>query len=237
MKEIIKSIFSDKIRGKLRNRICCPICNYQAKYFLPFGLNSRVNAQCPVCGSLERHRLQVLWMNKNINMKSKMKIFHAAPEFCYSNKFRNDPQVEYFPVDLYPTDDFILKMDLCDIKYDDNTFDLVICNHVLEHIVDDELAIKELYRITKKGGRAIISVPILQEKTFEDFSIVTPEERLKAFYQEDHVRICGEDYIDRIIKSGFEVEFIQQLPPKSDMRFYSIPTNGLMHGFFACYKY
>lgn len=127
-------------------------------------------------------------------------------------------------------------MDLQDIKYNDNTFDLVICNHVLEHIIDDHIAIKELYRITKKGGKAIISVPILQEKTFEDSSIITPEERLKVFFQKDHVRICGVDYIERIMEVGFKVKFIQQLPSNSDMQFYSIPTNDLRHGFFACWK-
>lgn len=238
MKNLIKSIVSDKVRGKLRNRLCCSVCNQQAKHFLPFGIAvERNNAQCPNCLSLERHRLQALWMNKNMDMNADMKVFHTAPEHCYSNKFRNSPNIDYYPIDLYPKFDFIQKMDLLDVKYDDNMFDLVISNHVLEHIVDDGKAISELCRITKKEGLAIISVPILQEKTYEDASIVTPEDRLRVFLQEDHVRICGVDYKERLIEGGYKkVEFIQQLLPKSDMCFYGIPTDTLAHGFFVCRK-
>ncbi len=102
----------------------------------------------------------------------------------------------------------MVEMDITNIRYPDRSFDLIICSHVLEHIQDDKKAISELYRVLKDDGMAVILVPILTQKTFEDPSITDPEERLKTFGECLHVRLCGKDYIDRIRDAGFHVETV-----------------------------
>jgi ubiquinone/menaquinone biosynthesis C-methylase UbiE len=100
----------------------------------------------------------------------------------------------------------MVKMDITDIQYPDESFDTVICNHVLEHVSDDRKAMREFYRILKKDGWAVLLVPIADiDKTYEDFSITTEAGRLKAFGQGDHVRKYGRDYIDRLKSVGFNV--------------------------------
>ena len=103
-----------------------------------------------------------------------------------------------------------VKVDICDLPFEDESFDVILCNHVLEHIPNDEKALKELYRILKKGGWGVFQVPqdLNREKTFEDDSITDKKERAKIFGQYDHVRIYGLDYFDRLRKIGFEVQEI-----------------------------
>jgi len=163
---------------------------------------------CPKCHSLERHRAQWLWLKNNIDWKKELKVFHVAPEGCFSIIFKNSPDIEYFQCDLNPRSDDVVKMDITEIKTDDNYFDLVICNHVLEHIDDDRKAIDELYRITKPEGITLISVPVYAEKTFEDKTITTPEERLRVYKQSDHVRLCGSDYIEKLSDSNIKISAI-----------------------------
>jgi SAM-dependent methyltransferase len=111
----------------------------------------------------------------------------------------------------------MIEMDITNIKYPDETFDLIICSHVLEHIIDDRKAISEFKRVIKKTGVVILMVPLIREKTEEDFLINTPEGRLKAYGQGDHVRACGKDYVDRIRSSGFDVEVVNQEILKPDI--------------------
>jgi len=118
------------------------------------------------------------------------------------------------------------KIDIKDINFEDNFFDVIICNHVLEHIVDDRKAMCELFRVLKPGGEAILQVPISKynKKTFEDFSIILPEEREKYFGQKDHVRIYGKDYKNRLERIGFKVELYDI---KNDLNIQDIKKFGL----------
>ena len=171
------------------NALACPICTKQFRKFLPFGVIPRKDAQCPHCGSLERHRLLWLYLQSRTDLFSKsVRLLHFAPEECFQNVFKKSKTMEYISADLY-AHNAMIKMDITDIKFQDNIFDVVLCNHVLEHIVDDEKAMKELYRVLKPDGFAILQVPIdtTTEITLEDFSITSPEERLHHYGQEDHV--------------------------------------------------
>jgi len=189
------------------NKVQCPICNEKCEEFLPFGLNPRKNAMCPKCKSLERHRLLWLYFQQQSCLFSEsLKVLHFAPEQCMQQQFVSMKNLDYTSADLYAKN-AMQVMDITDIKYPDDSFDVIICNHVLEHIIDDYKAMSELYRVLKPEGWAVLLVPLYQnlEKTYENSSITSPEEREKAFGQKDHVRIYGFDYAQRLEKSGFKV--------------------------------
>jgi SAM-dependent methyltransferase len=142
------------------NNIECPICNEKAPQFLPFGVVKRNNALCPKCHSLERHRLLWLYLKSRTNILSrKLSILHFAPENCLKNTFKTMNSVEYISADLFDKN-ASLKMDVTDIKFPDNSFDLIICNHVLEHVENDKKAITELFRVLKPSGIAVLLVPV-----------------------------------------------------------------------------
>ncbi len=135
-------------------------------------------------------------------------MLHIAPEVCLAQKLKEYFGKGYLSAGISDRD-VMVEMDITNIKYPDQSFDLIICSHVLEHIQDDKKAISELYRVLKDDGRAIILVPLtLTQKTFEDPSITDPEERFKTFRHHDHVRICGKDYTDRIRDAGFHVKTV-----------------------------
>ncbi len=192
------------------NEKYCPVCGESSQYFKPFGIVPRKDAQCPNCGALERHRLAWLFFQNNTDIfdgKSK-KMLHIAPEFCFISILKERLGNDYLTADLF-NPRAMVKMDICDIKYPDRSFDIIYCSHVLEHILDDKKAMKELFRVLKTNGWAVLNVPITSKKTFEDASIIAPEERLKAFGQDDHVRRYGPDYADRLRGSGFTVKVIK----------------------------
>lgn len=116
------------------------------------------------------------------------------------------PNLDYISADL-DSPLAMVKMDITNILFENNSFDVILCSHVLEHIIDDNKAMRELFRVLKPGGWAILQTPIdlKLDKTFEDHSIVSPEERERFFGQSDHVRIYGRDYVNRLLKAGFEV--------------------------------
>ena len=139
--------------------------------------------------------------------EKKIKVLHFAPEKAFLSKFKKLENISYDTIDLNsPLAD--IKADICNLPLKDNTYDFILCNHVLEHIINDKKAMQELYRVLKKGGIGIFQVPIdiTKNKTFEDFSITDPKERNKLFGQYDHVRIYGMDFFDRLINVGFKVE-------------------------------
>jgi predicted SAM-dependent methyltransferase len=196
-----------KYSGKSR---FCPVCQKSSRRFLQFGIVPRDDAKCFYCGSLERHRFLWLYLSNRTDLfnGSSKKILHVAPEPCFQTRLTKYFGDNYITADL--NDSLaMMKMDVTDIQYGDQSFDVIYCSHVLEHVQDDRKAMKEFYRVLKKNGWAILLVPIVAEKTFEDPTIVDPQERLKAFGQEDHVRIYGPDYIDRLRQAGFKVEIIE----------------------------
>ena len=191
------------------NRYTDPIDGKSFKRFLPYGYRvQRPNVLSPSTLSLERHRLIWLYLkNETDFFKKPLKVLHMAPEQCFLSLFRKMNNLDYTTADLYsPIVD--IKADILDLPFEDNSFDLVLCNHVLEHIDNDHKAMKELFRVMKKGGMGIFQVPqeIEREKTFEDPAITDPEDRAKHFGQYDHVRVYGRDYFDRLRAAGFKVE-------------------------------
>jgi ubiquinone/menaquinone biosynthesis C-methylase UbiE len=142
-------------------------------------------------------------------------MLHVAPEKGLAKRFQEAPNLDYLSADLDP-ERAMVAMDLTDIQYPDDTFDVIYCSHVVEHIPDDRRALRELYRVLKPGGWAMIHAPILRETTFEDASVTSPEERTRVFGQWDHVRSYGEDYVDRLREAGFEVSVERFIDSFSD---------------------
>jgi len=203
---LISTIFSLLYIGNSR---FCPLCQKKFSKFLSYGSPLRSDARCPRCGSLERHRFLWLFLEERTDFFGSQgrRMLHIAPEKCFEPRFKKVFRDGYLTADLNNSR-AMEKMDITNIPYPDETFDIIYCSHVLEHIPDDKKALRELNRVLKNNGWAIILVPIEGKTTYEDPSIVTPEARLAAFGQIDHVRIYGEDYFERLEKTGFKTEVI-----------------------------
>lgn len=187
-----------------------PIDGKSFKLFLPYGYgNQRNNVLSPSTLSLERHRLLWLYLNNETDFftsKIKKNVLHFAPEQAFYKRFRNQKNIVYTTTDLFsPLAD--VKADICNLPFDDNQYDLILCNHVLEHIPDDTKAMQELLRVLKPGGMAILQIPqdLNREQTFADDTITDQKERAKLFGQYDHVRVYGRDYFDKLRSIGFRV--------------------------------
>jgi predicted SAM-dependent methyltransferase len=209
-----------------------PIDGKSFKTFLPYGYGKqRNNVLSPSTLSLERHRLLWLYLNEETDFfqphlvsdsselnsnriklrdaetNLSLKVLHFAPEQAFYKLFRNQKNLDYTTTDLYsPLAD--VKADICNLPFEDNQYDVILCNHVLEHIPDDTKAMQELYRVLKPGGMAILQIPqdLSRIVTFSDDSITDQKERAKIFGQYDHVRIYGRDYSDKLRGIGFRVE-------------------------------
>ncbi|MDP4798421.1 MAG: class I SAM-dependent methyltransferase [Crocinitomicaceae bacterium] len=193
------------------NTVECPVCEKSFSKFLSYGSDvaHRENVLCPYDLTLERHRLMWLYLKEQSNFFSanKLDVLHIAPEQCFHKKFKNQKNLNYLTGDLVsPIAD--MHFDLHEIPLEDNRFDVVFCNHVLEHVDDAHQCMSELYRVMKPGGWGIMQVPLdyTRDTTYEDASITSPEEREKHFWQKDHVRLFGNDYPEWLKKAGFEVE-------------------------------
>ncbi|MDD3436789.1 MAG: methyltransferase domain-containing protein [Candidatus Gastranaerophilales bacterium] len=191
----------------------CPVCN-QTNVFLTFGVvTRRKNAKCRNCGAFERHRFMYhIYKKEFLDADFPVKIMHTAPENCISDLIFKNPYLEYIPVDLQPENyNFIncMREDVTNLSFGDETFDFILSNHVMEHILDEEKFLSELLRVLKTGGKLILTFPINfnLEKTFEDSSITTDEDRLKYYGQRDHVRVYGLDIIDKL-KNNYNTDCI-----------------------------
>lgn len=217
----IKPLFAFALRG---NTYTDPIDGKNYRSFLPYGYEKqRENVLAPETLSLERHRLLWLYLkNETDFFTAPKKVLHFAPEQAFYKRFRKLRNLDYTTTDLEsPLAD--VKADICNLPFEDNSFDFILCNHVLEHIPDDTRAMRELYRILKPGGTGIFQIPqeLNREKTFEDDSITDPKERAAIFGQYDHVRIYGRDYFSKLRDIGFtvnEVDYTRQLPPEQVKR-------------------
>ena len=190
------------------DRFTCPCCGGHFRKFLTAGLRPRPNAECPRCGSAERHRLLWLYLKNRTRLFSdKIKILHFAPEYIFQRNFRSMSNLEYISTDL-DSPSVTFRADITEISCKDETFDAILCTHVLEHVPNDKKAMGELIRILKPGGWAIVQSPVDQNrsKTLEDPSVVSPEKRKLVFGQEDHVRVYGRDYKKRLDEAGFSVK-------------------------------
>ena len=192
----------------------CPVCGCRRRRFLPYGyVTPRDNALCPRCLSLERHRLLWLWLVRESDLgrgaMALPRMLHIAPELSLMRRFSKMYAREaerYVTADLEsPLAD--MHFDVQEIPLEDGAFDVVICNHIMEHVEDDRRAMRELHRILRRGGWGVVLSPVEREReyTFEDDSITDREERTRIFGQYDHRRIYGRDYADRLREAGFEV--------------------------------
>jgi SAM-dependent methyltransferase len=208
MSYLFKRVWPILMKG---DKVECPICENHFRSFLPYGtVKRRDNVLCPSCLSLERHRLLWLFLKAKTDFFDRpQSLLHIAPEQCFYKLFRNQKNLEYLTADLEsPLAD--VKMDIHEMPFADNAYDVVLCNHVMEHVNDDAVAMKEIYRVLKPGGWAIMQVPLdhSRKETYEDASITSPEDREIHFWQKDHVRLFGLDYPDRLKAAGFTVEAV-----------------------------
>lgn len=186
----------------------CPACGTVSARFQNHGSGKgRSNAKCPVCGAVERHRLfwvyfvNAIWPRLPQGTK---KLLHVAPEPIFTELLRSCDTVDYLSGDLGMRRAMI-KLDLTDIHFPDEQFDVIICLHILEHIPDDRKAMAEMFRVTKPGGFLLVMVPTYGQNTYEDFNVTSPKDRVKHFGQHDHVRKYGMDIADRLSATGFKV--------------------------------
>lgn len=204
----------------------CPLCGCRRRKFLPYGyVTQRDNALCPNCLALERHRTLWLWLLRESDIGrgavALPRLLHVAPEVALMRKFSRiyaKQPADYVTADLEsPLAD--LHFDIQHIPLEDESFDAVICNHIMEHVEDDRLAMREILRIMRKGGWGVILSPVdlQREKTFEDDTITDEAERTRIFGQYDHRRIYGRDYAERLREAGFEVyecDYANLIPAK-----------------------
>ncbi|MCK0204326.1 class I SAM-dependent methyltransferase [Ornithobacterium rhinotracheale] len=211
-----------------------PIDGKKYRKLLPYGYHTtRENALAPGSLSLERHRLMWLYLQHETKFfkQENLKVLHIAPEQCFYSRFKKQKNLEYTTLDLEsPIAD--IKADICNMPLPDNHFDVVFCNHVLEHIPNDQKAMQELFRVMKPGGWGIFQVPMKPglAKTYEDFNITSPEERQKHFGQYDHVRWYGDDYFDRLKKAGFKIinqEFVLKFTP-DEIKYFALAPQELL---------
>ena len=199
-------------------KVHCPVCDRHFKKFLSYGSNTahRENVLCPYDLTLERHRLMWLYLQKSSFFSAeKIRLLHIAPEQCFYPLFKKQNNLDYTTADLEsPIAD--LHFDLHEIPLEDNYFDVIFCNHVLEHVEDDHKCMTELYRVMKKGGWGIFQVPIdyNSDTTYEDSTITDSREREIHFWQKDHLRLYGKDYPKKLEKAGFKIELFN---PRKDL--------------------
>lgn len=218
------------------NKVECPVCNSKYRKFLPYGRNtsSRENALCPSCLSLERHRLMALYMKRKTNFyTANLKVLHVAPEYCFIDRFERMKNLDYITADI-ESPLAKVKMDIHQIPFPDNTFDVAFCNHVMEHVDDYILAMSELHRVLKPGGWALIQSPqdMKYEVTYEDPTITDPKEREIHFLQNDHLRLFGRNYGRELEKGGFKVtedRFVMDELSKAEVLHYSLPGEEIVY--------
>ncbi|WP_299778269.1 class I SAM-dependent methyltransferase [uncultured Formosa sp.] len=203
---VVRPIMAAVLKG---SNFTDPIDGKSFKSFLPYGYGTqRNNVLSPSTLSLERHRLLWLYLkNETDFFTAPKKVLHFAPEQAFYKRFRALKNLDYTTTDLLsPLAD--VKADICNLPFKDNSFDVILCNHVLEHIPDDTKAMQELYRVLKPGGMGIFQIPqdASREVTFEDDSITDKKERAKIFGQYDHVRVYGRDYFNKLRSIGFNVD-------------------------------
>jgi SAM-dependent methyltransferase len=214
----------------------CPVCQTSLRQFYPVGTPVRLNARCPVCESVERHRMIWLYFHHETDLllSGHKKMLHIAPESCFTNHLNKCLYIDYLSADL--NNPAMVKMDITDIQYPDNSFDVIYCSHVLEHVPNDRKAMKELARVLSPNGWAILQVPIDANKTFEDPSIVDPKERERLFGRYDHVRVYGLDYKERLEEAGFSVDVLPYLDKFSTEEKYRYGFNIEKDDIYLCRK-
>ena len=196
-----------------------PIDGKSFRKFLPYGYGKpRENVLSPSTLSLERHRLLWLYLkNETDFFKTPKKVLHFAPEQAFYKRFKKIKHFDYITTDLN-SPIATVKADICNLPFESNSFDVILCNHVLEHILDDTKAMQELYRVMQPGGMGVFQIPqdLNRDKTFTDDTITNKKARAKIFGQYDHVRIYGKDYFEKLRTTGFKVDEVDYTVSISD---------------------
>lgn len=215
------------------NQFVDPIDGRNYRKLLPYGYQKqRKNVLSPGTLSLERHRLMWLYLQRETDFfKKKLRVLHMAPEQSFYKRFRKMKNLDYITCDLNsPIAD--VKADIQNLPFGDNVFDVIFCNHVLEHVEDDKKAMRELYRVMKPGAWGILQVPIRYQlaKTFEDSTITNRKERIEKFGQYDHLRVYGVDYYDILQSIGFKVEKVNlsEKLTTEDIHKYALEKNEIL---------
>jgi SAM-dependent methyltransferase len=216
------------------NLVECPVCGSRFRKFLPYGrTNPRENALCPNCLALERHRLMWLYLQRRTDFfTAPHKLLHVAPEHCFIGRFEKLPNLDYVTADI-ESPLAKVKMDIHRIPFEAGTFDVAFCNHVMEHVDDDIQAMRELHRVLRPGGWAIIQSPqdVTRATTLQDPAITSPADREKYYWQDDHQRLYGRDYARRLEQAGFSVtedRFVMELPAAEADR-YALPKGEIIY--------
>ncbi len=234
---VVRPILAFLLKG---NTFTDPIDGKSFRMFLPYGYGTqRNNVLSPSTLSLERHRLLWLYLQNETDFftaTEKKNILHFAPEQEFYKRFKKQKNIQYTTTDLFsPLAD--VKADICNLPFKDNQYDVIFCNHVLEHIPDDTKAMQELYRVLKPGGMAILQIPqdLNRATTFSDDSITDEKERARIFGQYDHVRVYGRDYFDKLRSIGFTVveeDYTKKISPELVTR-YCLATGEIIP---VCFK-
>jgi hypothetical protein len=208
-------------------RVECPCCGGHFSRFMP-GLSHRETRVCPRCGAQERHRALWLYLRDRTELfkRDQLSILHWAPEYALQRSLGELPNAAYVSADL-EGHEAMQHMDMTDVPFKDGAFDLIVCVHVLEHVPDDRQAMREMVRVLKPGGVAMLLVPIvLEQPTLEDPAVLTPAQRKAAYWQEDHVRLYGGDFAQRLGEEGFDVTvdgWVRTLDPATQARYGLFP--------------
>jgi SAM-dependent methyltransferase len=232
LRRALSAYRSWRFRG---DRFECPCCGGRFSALRAAGRITRANALCPRCGSFERHRLVWLHLTRRTDLfAGPRRLLNVAPEQALQEKLRGLPHLDYLSIDL-ESPLAMRRMDLTRLDLPDASFDAILCNHVLEHVPDDRRAMRELYRVLKPGGWAILQTPVDMERTTtdEDPSVTEPKERLRRFGQADHVRTYGRDFFDRLRSAGWRVtqEEVPSLFTPAEIDRYALdPTEALIIG-------
>lgn len=216
----------------------CPCCDTGLRKLLPFwGVE---NIRCPNCNSIARYRLYWLYLKRQADLFHKQhKLLHFAPETSLYRNFKKMPNLNYITADVLASfiDNLCVRpdviMDVCNIKFPSDTFDVVLCNHVFEHLPNDRKAMCEIYRVLKPGGWAILQVPLNEDlaETYEDPTIISKEDRAHHYGSPDHLRLYGRDYKKKLESVGFTVKvenFIDELDTLQIDR-YRLTTNEVLY--------
>jgi SAM-dependent methyltransferase len=213
-------------------RVRCPCCGRSFRRFVPIPRTHEPDLECPGCGSYSRHRQLWLFLTERLDVLSApLALLHVAPDTFFSRRLERARNLRYLSVDL-EAPHAMERMDVTALALEDDSFDAVVCSHVLEHVSDDRRALRELHRVLKPGGWAVIQAPVNAwlDTTREDPSVHDPGERARRFGAEDHVRLYGRDYAERLEAAGFAVRvipFASELDPARAARFGLLPTEDI----------
>lgn len=230
----LRGALSRRVR-RLRHRgdaVECPCCGRTWAGFAPAW--NRPDAICPGCGSHERHRTLWLYLRDRMRLgEASLSLLHFAPEYCLREPLEALPGLRYVTADLDPAG-VDVQVDITAMPFEDASFDAIICSHVLEHVPDDRRAMDELWRVLRPGGWSLVLVPLDQgrERTYEDPAVIAPEDRTRAFWQEDHVRLYATDIADRLAAAGFEVRtdrYVDELGPEAVRRHGLLASDLIFH--------